>query len=131
MTWKYYDVGIHNVGSYQVSGWPWITGSAISANAEHKIEFPYVTKELTVIKKDAGGTLRIHFQATGSGNVVGGRHYIELESDESSFTYTCKTKEIYISEGSGTASNYTVIAELTNIDRSRIQGNLTGSGITD
>ena len=42
--------GLRNVGSYQVSGHPFITGSIINANEQHTIEFPYVTKKVTVGK---------------------------------------------------------------------------------
>ena len=60
-----YGVGLHNVGSYQSSGHPFITGSAIADAIEHKISFPMVAKSVTVI---ASGTiddvLRVHFQYT-------------------------------------------------------------------
>ena len=43
-----YGVGLRNVGSYMVSGQPFITGSAVNAGGEVKIEFPYVTKNITI-----------------------------------------------------------------------------------
>mgnify|MGYP003627961573 CR=1 FL=1 len=43
-----YGVGLRNVGSYMVSGRPYITGSAINAGGEIKIEFPYVTRNVTI-----------------------------------------------------------------------------------
>ena len=42
-------VGLRNVGSYQISGHPYVTGSTIAAGVEKKISFPYVTKSITVI----------------------------------------------------------------------------------
>ena len=40
-----YRAGIGHVGSYQVSGIPWITGSTdIDDGQEQKISFPYVAK---------------------------------------------------------------------------------------
>ena len=41
-----YTAGLHNAGSYIVSGKPWITGStantnSLAANNQVKIEFPY------------------------------------------------------------------------------------------
>lgn len=39
-----YSVGLRNVGSYMVSGQPYITGSAVNTGTEVKIEFPFVTK---------------------------------------------------------------------------------------
>ena len=49
-----YGVGLRNVGSYQVSGHPYTTGSTDmgSANTELKVEFPYVTKDITVVASD-------------------------------------------------------------------------------
>ena len=47
-----YLPGISNVGSYQVSGKPYITGSAdIDNDVQHKISFPQVAKSVTVINK--------------------------------------------------------------------------------
>ena len=43
-----YSVGLRNVGSYKVSGQPYITGSAVNAGSEVKIEFPFVTKNITI-----------------------------------------------------------------------------------
>ena len=47
-----YSVGIHNVGSYQVAGAPWITGSILDAatNSGSSVTytFPMVAKKVTV-----------------------------------------------------------------------------------
>ena len=43
-----YSVGLRNVGSYMVSGQPYITGSSVNAGDEVKIEFPFVTKNVTI-----------------------------------------------------------------------------------
>lgn len=43
-----YSVGLRNVGSYMVSGQPYITGSAVNTGTEVKIEFPFVTKSITI-----------------------------------------------------------------------------------
>ena len=34
-----YGVGLRNVGSYQVSGTPWVTGSALSQNKTIDLDF--------------------------------------------------------------------------------------------
>jgi hypothetical protein len=83
-TYKRTHAGIGHVGSYQVSGYPWISGSIATkagsatagATSEFKFEFPRVTKTVEVIfvsgtagLPDVGtGTagLRIHFNSTGS-----------------------------------------------------------------
>tara|TARA_R110000824_G_scaffold46692_7_gene133859 strand:+ start:51639 stop:52049 length:411 start_codon:yes stop_codon:yes gene_type:complete len=127
-----YSVGVHNVGSYQVSGIPYITGStSLAAGAEEKITFPYVTRTITVVNHSSH-KLRISFNATGSGNVVGGCHFVELDSDEDSFSFNVKCKEIYVSSdpASGGAIEYRLVAEMTNIPAARMY-DLTGSGLTD
>jgi len=131
-----YSVGLYNVGSYQVSGTPYITGSnTLAAGQEDRIVFPAVTRTITVMNHITGGSeepIRVHFNATGSGNVVGGFHYILLNSDEDSYTISVKCKEIYVSAPSTNSTNaeYRIIAELTNIAPERMY-NLTGSGLTD
>ena len=127
-----YGVGLHNVGSYQAAGHPFITGSAIANGVEHKISFPMVAKSVTVI---ASGTiddaLRVHFQSTASGvgHAVAGHHYIALDTEGDSITFNVKCKEIYLSSGGG-GGGYELFAELTNIPTDRMF-DLTGSGVTD
>ena len=124
--------GLSNVGSYQVAGQPYVSGSTTHAPLhEEKFSFPYVTKNVTVINH-ASETIRIHFNSTGSGPVISGMHYVELDSDEDSYTFNAKCKEIYVTApaaNSGVAS-YCVVAELTGIDRGSMYA-LTGSGLTD
>jgi hypothetical protein len=136
-----YGVGPHHVGSYQVSGTPYLTGSAtIAAAAEERILFPMVTKSVTVVNHTAQ-TLRVHFApqdavtsnpARDGGNTVTNRHYVELDSDEDSFTFNIKCKEIFISadSGNGADGSYQLYAELTNIPTGTMYA-LTGAGISD
>ena len=127
----HYIAGLNNVGSYQVSGVPWITGSTtLPPGDEVKYEFPMVTKSITVINQSAQD-IRIHFNATGSGQVVGGLHYLLLDSKEDSYIFNVKAKEIYVScpTGNGGAASFTIVAELTQINTERMFI-LTGSGLT-
>jgi len=124
--------GLANVGSYQVAGQPYISGSTTHAPLhEEKYSFPYVTKNVTVINHSSE-TIQIHFNSTGSGPVISGRHFVELDSDEDSYTFNAKCKEIFVTApgtNSGNAS-YCVIAELTGIGPGSMY-TLTGSGLTD
>ena len=131
--------GLANVGSYQVSGRPYITGStSLVAGAENKLEFPYVTRTVTVVNHSSY-PLRAHFNSTGSTKggekgVVTGVHYVELNISggiDNSHTFNVKCKEIYVSapSGNGGAVNYRVIAELTGISTTSMYA-LTGSGLT-
>jgi len=123
-----YGVGLNHVGSYQSSGWPWLTGSTLIANQEWKISFPMVTKSITIIQSGSGEG-RAHFVSTSSaGNVVSGRHYVSFETDNDSLTLNVKCTELYIS--CVTAGTWEVAAELTNIPTSSMF-TLTGSGHTD
>jgi len=128
-------VGLRNVGSYQISGQPFITGSTLGTDEEVRIQFPRVTRDFTVINSGStggGAVLRIHFNSTSSGYVVGGHHYVTLESDDQSMTFHHKCKEVYIScPSGGTADNgFEVVANLTNIEADHMY-ELTGSGLTD
>ena len=134
-----YSVGVHNVGSYQVSGWPWITGSLCVATDEHWIRFPKVAKSVTVILSGSGDgsdvastrghCMRVHFNSTASGDVVAGKHYVTLDgTEEESVTFDVKCKEIFVSSV-GSTFGYELIAELTNIPTASM-GPMTGSGLT-
>ena len=125
-----YGTGLRNVGSYQVSGHPYITGSTDmgSADTELKIEFPYVTKDVTVIASGSS-VIKVHFNSDSDGRVLDGGHFITLDSDEDSFTFDVKCKEIYLTNVTANAA-FQLYASLTNIGASHMY-NLTGSGLTD
>ena len=129
--WKYYSVGLNNVGSYQVAGRPYITGSdALAVNTEVHYRFDKVTKSITVINFGSED-LYIHFAPKALGRTIDGLHYIPLDSDEDSITMNVKCRDLFISrpnDGGGNGS-FRVIAELTNITGSLMYP-LTGSGLT-
>jgi hypothetical protein len=130
-----YQVGLGSVGSYQVSGKPWITGSTLPGTIEHQITFPSVAKAVTIINTEPSGDpgtadLRVHFNSTGSGNVVSGKHFVTLDDRKDSLTITCKCKEIFISNPGSTSSEYQILVELTGISTNEMFV-LTGSGLTD
>tara|TARA_R110002110_G_scaffold98645_7_gene252427 strand:- start:1406 stop:1792 length:387 start_codon:yes stop_codon:yes gene_type:complete len=128
MKFNQYDVGLRNAASYQVSGWPWVTGSTLVVGEERVVNFPMVTKSITVIQSGSG-ELRLHFAATASGGVVQGNHYISLNADKDSVSLNVKCKRLYMT-CVGAAASYEVAAELTNINTDRMFI-LTGSGITE
>jgi len=151
-TQQWSQVGLRNVGSYQVSGVPWITGSAeIDDNTVQMVAFPKVSKSFTVINTNTGNgeDLRIHFQSGSTAaaeltvpgtsgaqtidddaDVIQGFHYITIPAGNSSMTFDVKCAKFYISNGSGTNNlKYEILAELTNIPTSSMF-HLTGSGIT-
>ena len=132
-----YAPGIGNVGSYQASGHPFLTGSEIEPSEQLRIEFPYVAKSITVMQTGSLGTLRIHFESTGSDTgashdgtprVVSNNHYWPLDSKEDSMTMNVKSKDIYISNPSTHLCGFQLFAELTRI-HTDMMWTLTGSGI--
>jgi len=130
----YRQNGIGAVGSYQVSGIPYLTGSwnDLAAGAEHKIEFPTVTRTVTVINTDVDSCdIHAHFNTKTNTNVSGGLHYVALNSLNDAMSFNVKCKEIYISNPDASeAGSYTVVAELTGINANDMFV-LTGSGLTD
>ena len=138
-----YKAGLGNVGSYQVSGTPWITGSGtdeLADNTEIKVTFPRITKSIMVMLDDSTSATRLHVHFASSGsdaNVYNGRHFFPVVVDRDVLTLNVKCKEIWISNpgvnngGESTSANgFIVVAELTNIDPAEMF-HLTGSGITD
>jgi len=144
-----YKSGLFNVPSYQVSGYPFLTGglvnSALASNGEVKVDFPHVTKNITVINTDTTG-LRVYFNAFESvnsshpnddpggypsGAPVTGHHFITLENKKDSITFDVKCREIYVAAtGSGAAvGSFELWAELTGIPAKEMFI-LTGSGLT-
>ena len=117
--------GLGNVGSYQVSGMPYITGSMdATAQGGVRIEFPSVTSWVVVSNADGDDNdLTIAFSQNGLGTAVGG---VTGDTQQSgSFTMTSgqitprlelKITELYLS-GSG---NCSVIAGLTGISATRV-----------
>lgn len=128
---EYNRPGIGHVGSYQVSGYPFLQGGIVGDNGEAKIEFPHVTKKVKVKLTDSN-PLRVHFVTTASaGNVLSGAHYWLLETEDEEVEFGVKCKEVYLSAPSGSGStSYEVYAECTHIGIHEMYA-LTGSGITE
>ena len=122
-----YRVGLNHVGSYQVSGVPYVTSSAfnfLSTEESVRFQFPNVTKRIT-FRNEAGKDLRIHFApytasfdydngASGSAN-----YFLILDGAEEVFDVKCK--EVFISTtNTGTNGNLSICAELTSIPKERM-----------
>jgi hypothetical protein len=127
-----YRAGLQNVGSYQVGGTPYLTGSTLDGGGtETKIEFPNVTKNILVVNTSASVPIRVHFNSLSDGNVDGGHHYFTLEDKKDNVTLNSKCKEIYLSVLSpGADGSFELVADLTGIKAKEMFA-LTGSGLTD
>ena len=119
--------GIGNVGSYQVSGTPFLSGcSSLNNGSEMKIEFPAVTKNIKVFCTNANRSVRVHFDSQDDGNTTSNLQFYTITSG--SIEMDVKCKEIYISNASGGASSFEIVAELTGIEPG-MMFELSGSGI--
>ena len=144
-----YKSGLHNVGSYQVSGYPFITGSNVdssgTSNGEVQVTFPTIAKSVTIINTGSMG-LRVYFDSflainswcpncTASypdGAPITGLHFITLANTEDSVTFDVKCREIYVAAtaSGATVGGFELFAELTGIEKNYMFC-LTGSGLTD
>lgn len=127
---RYPRAGVGNVGSYLVSGIPFVTGSGtITGTDEMKIEFPFITQKITVVNR-AAADLRVHF-ATNGGNaqVIAHHQYVTLDSKEDAVEFNVRVKEMFITPVA-TSGEWEVFAELTTIHPNEMFA-LTGSGITN
>ena len=121
-----YRPGLGNVGSYQVSGRPFVQTSIVvpAENATPAVvEFPLVSRSITV-RNDGAATIRVGFSANGvSGSAV---NYFTL-TQNTSFQEEFKVTKIYLISDSGAAGSATVIAGLTGISTVMLSDNWSGS----
>ena len=116
-----YTAGLNNVGSYQVSGAPYATGS-LDATSTISIEFPYVTQWITIVNHD-NNHLRIGFSELGvedtnyfrCGPQAGNEHSQNL-------TINVKVSELWFTG----STDFDVVAGLTNLPVARVN-NLSGT----
>ena len=135
-----YRAGLQNVGSYQVGGIPYLTGTVLLPDnpdsGEVKISFPFVTKNVLVVNTTASVPLRVHFNPISEPgvNVIGGHHYFTLVDNKDSVTFNQKCKEVYISLETATypspTGSFELVADLTGIQAHEMFA-LTGAGLTD
>jgi hypothetical protein len=126
MSSNIYTAGLRNVGSYQVSGQPYLSGTVTSATigSSSWFRFPSVTKKVIVSNEDSSNKAIISFvpygqtQATTEGftnSASGSGNWLYL-SKNSSIELDVKCKEIFIAPAAGVAVDFvTVYAELTGI----------------
>lgn len=126
-----YTAGLNNVGSYQVSGIPFATGSLTipgSGSATPlKIEFPYVAQWFSVINTNSKH-IRVGFSAEGVKN--GNYNYFLIHEDNhpTANQFPLKVTELYLLSDTGTqVTNASVVAGLTNIPVERVN-NISPSG---
>jgi len=111
--------GLGSVGSYQMSGIPYASSSLtvpVNSSAPLQIQFPYVTKFVTVVNENTGTNvaLRVGFSTLGvSGS---GTNYFLLDNGES-YTGEWRLEDIFLISNSTSQTSASVIAGLTPIPR--------------
>jgi len=110
MARDYIKVGLSNVGSYQVSGQPWVSGG-IDASSLLTINFPYVTGWV-MVRNNTGDACKIGFSKKGAT----GKNYFTVGSGSATERLEVKVTEMHF-VGS---SDVDVMAGLTNIPRGTI-----------
>ncbi len=111
--------GLSSVGSYQMSGIPYATASLtvpVSSSTPLQIQFPYVTKFVTVVNEATTGqpAIRVGFSVLGiSGS---GKNYFLLDAGES-YTGEWRIEDLYLLSHTSAQSSASVIAGLTPIPR--------------
>ena len=100
-----YQAGIGNVGSYQVSGRPFVTAS-IDATTAAVVDFPAITRWVRV-KNNTASVLKVGFSAAG----VAGTNYFTLTSGSVTDPLELKITQLHLLG----ASDVDVMAGLTFI----------------
>jgi hypothetical protein len=120
-----YKAGLSNVGSYQVSGIPFVTSALapVLSDPPVKISFPTVTKFIIVKNVNASNKkVRVGFSSNG----IVGTNYFLLSQNES-FTADVKVSSIFIVGNGADTVDVTIIAGLTGIDALQLPNNWSGS----
>ena len=131
-TFTYPKAGLGNVGSYQMSGVPFLTSSlAVPASPGTPIvvEFPYVTRFITVTNTvpatSASAPLRFGFSEEGVQGTVN-NNYLVLDNGES-FEAEFRVTKIFLIADTTFASSGSVAAGLTGITAAYLINNWSGS----
>lgn len=116
--------GLNAVGQYQLSGIPFASASIVVSNSSiTEVEFPTVTKFVTVVNEHSGSSakLRVGFSSAG---VHGTNHFI-LDNGES-YTGEFRVSSLYL-RGDSINTTASVIAGLTMIERENLLTNWSAS----
>lgn len=113
MSTYHLNQGLNHVGSYQVSGVPFIySGTIATSPASDTIEFPKVTKVVYVENLGSTNPLTISFSTSPLAKII-------IPAGDS-IEMTVKAGSITVESAGGTT--YQIYASLTSIPRERIAG---------
>ena len=118
----------HNVvGEFQVSGIPFVTSSAESEidTSVYEMTFPYVSRWIIVENTHDTAILRFGFSSNGVKSQETANYFI-LSGGQRTDRMEIKCTSVFFRQHGDTASNYSLIAGLTNIGSGSYM-TLTGS----
>tara|TARA_B100000941_G_C28390668_1_gene492477 strand:+ start:493 stop:915 length:423 start_codon:yes stop_codon:yes gene_type:complete len=117
------EVGINHTPAYQVSGEPFASGSIVTRDA-HRVQFPYVTRWVTVINNSTED-VRVGFSENG---VSGSNYFTVAKKSANSGTSSSGRLELKCSEiwlySPAVDGNVDVVAGLTSIDANKTSGSI-------
>ena len=121
-----YSVGLQNVGSYQVSGQPFLSSSiTVPANTAEplEIQFQQVTKFVIIRNEtDSAGDIRVGFSSGG----LAGTNFVRLAVSES-LSADYKVTSVFLRSNTAAQQSASIVAGLTNIPSERLSANWSGS----
>ena len=122
-----YKAGLNSVGSYQLSGIPWVTSSlSVPGNASSslRVTFPNITKFVIVKNTDANSDVSVGFSARG---VETTKNYFALAPSES-LSADLRVKNLFLLSATTASATVTILAGMTGIDSGQlINNNWSGS----
>jgi len=129
-----YKAGLHNVGSYQVSGIPFVTASLTAPSSSAvplEITFPSVTQKIHIYNYNASYGLKIGFSRNG---VKNNQHFLLQPQDTAgkniyNVDFRVKTDKIYLlgADASNNTTGVYIAAELTGIKHADLTVAYSGS----
>jgi len=130
---EYPSPGLNNVGSYQISGIPFVTGNLTAPSSSATpivVAFPTVTQRFWVHNGDTSKKLRVGFSANG----VKGTNYFVVEGDTSNNTsqvqeFRVRCDKIYLlgDDSGANTTKISIMGELTGISGYDLAAVYTGS----
>ena len=108
--------GIRSTGAYLIGARPYMIKAELDGGKVYKVEFPYVTRAITVISQDtASDDVRVAFANHAN---AWDHHSITLGNNRDSITMNVRTSTLYLQAVSGDVT-VEIFAEMTDINAAR------------
>lgn len=108
--------GVHSSGAYLVGARPFLIKQSLDGDSVYKVEFPFITRAITVINQDAeSDDVEIAFANDAN---AWDHHSITLANNRDSITMNVRTSAVYLrtTGDPGDAVSIEIFAEMTDID---------------